>query len=656
MVIPEQDADMFSIFRTRANARQGSRIVSFGDASGLLPQIRALSETLKNVSDSELAEEAMQLRAEIQRGRAVTEPRMLTAAFAAVLESLRRVRGVQLYDVQLAAGIALCHGCIAEMQTGEGKTFAAVTAAAVLALAGRGVHVVTPNQYLAARDEEIASNVMRPLGMTSALLPEHCEASAKRLAYDADVTYGTGHEFGFDYLRDQLALRQLETVRSGTQLLSRLRQPSTPPRVTMQRSLAMAIVDEADSVLIDDAGSPLVLSSSGAREAPDVAVHQLAQQIAESLVIELHFTVDASAGAIELTDRGVEDIHRPEIQIPVAQLIRPWADYVQQALRALLLFRRDVHYVVNQGEVRIVDETTGRIFEDRAWQDGLHQAIEARERVVVTAERDAVARITRQRFYRLYSLLSGMTGTISGCDRELKEVYGLPVVNIPLRRPCARTIFPVRFFVSQASRRHAIVSEILRLRESGRPVLAGTQSIVESELLGAELRRLNIGFQILNGLQNAAEAEIIERAGHAGMVTIATNLAGRGTDICLSDETRVAGGLHVIVGECQYSGRMDRQLTGRCARQGDPGSAQMFVAADDRLLRHYGPWLATAIEREADASGEAHVDFTAQLLRIQRTAEHRLSAARIQLLKRDTARERVVGTSLGRYEDSESVR
>ncbi|MBL8815468.1 MAG: hypothetical protein JNL58_05525 [Planctomyces sp.] len=655
---------MLSIFKTRTNAGQGSRFVSYEESTRLIPHIRALSLALTTAGDSELAEEAMQLRAAIQRGRSVTDPDLLTAGFAIVIESLRRARQVQLYDVQLAAGLALCHGCIAEMQTGEGKTYAAIAAAAVLALAGRGVHVVTPNLYLAARDEEVARSVVKTIGMTSALLPEHssaplpahCSASLKRLAYDADVTYGTGHEFGFDYLRDQLTLRQLETVRSGAQLLDRLRQSSTPPRATMQRSLAVAIVDEADSVLIDDAGSPLILSSSGIREASDVPVHQLARQVAESLIAEQHFSIDTSIGMIELTEDGLLQIHRPEIPIPVALLLRPWADYVQQALRALLLFRKDVHYIVNQGEVRIVDESTGRIFEDRSWQDGLHQAIETREGVLVTAEREAVARMTRQRFYRLYSLLCGMTGTVSGCDRELKEVYGLPIVGIPLRRPCARIVFPTRFFVSGISRRQAMVSEILRHHQSGRPVLAGTQSIVESERLGDELRKQNVAFQILNGIQNATEAEIIERAGWPGMVTIATNLAGRGTDICLTNESLAAGGLHVIVGECQYSGRMDRQLIGRSARQGDPGSAQMFVAADDGLIRHYGPWLAAAIEREADEAGEAHVDFTAQLLRIQRTAEHRLSAARIQLLKRDTARDRVVLTSLGRQESSESVR
>lgn len=605
----------------------------------LIPAIREMADQLSVSSTDQICIEVDVIRRELARGRRPDEPDLTVAGLALICESLRRAAGVRLYDVQLQAVIALTRGRIAQMHTGEGKTFVAVAAAALLAMAGRGVHVITPNAYLAARDHRTAEPILAELGLTAGLLPERVDATKKRPAYDCDVTYGTGHEFGFDYLRDQLALRREQDRVPGSRVLERLQDDWDSRRITMQRGLEFAVIDEADSVLIDDAGSPLVLSISAASGAPDEGAHRIACVLAAQLSPHAHYLADPISGLIVLTPAGIQRCHAADVAIPVSQLVRPWTEYVQQALRARLMFRRDVHYVVESGQVRIVDETTGRIFEDRSWQDGLHQAIEARENLAVTAEKEPIAQITRQRFFRLYKYLCGMTGTATGCESEFAEVYRTQVQEIPLRIPSARKLLPTRYFADVRQKWAAVVHDIRTLQKSGRPVLAGTGTIADSEVLSGLLNDAGIEHQLLNGLQNAEEAEIVERAGRRGTVTIATNLAGRGTDISLSPEVREAGGLHVIVTECQISGRMDRQLIGRCARQGDPGSAQIYVSGDDALLQRHGPWLSAAIRREADHTGEAHGNFNVQLHRIQRAAERLQQTSRLQMLRRDNARD-----------------
>lgn len=620
-------------------AKAASRPFARATARQLIPHIRALADSLQSASDALLTNEVNLVRRELARGQTPGEPHVLVAGLALVTEGLRRTLGVTLYDVQLLAAIAMSRRCIVQMQTGEGKTFVALSAAFYLSLTGRGVHVITPNIYLAERDCALAARVAGSLGITVALLPERVDAVKKTPAYDADITYGTGHEFGFDYLRDQLTLRERSRQRLGDRLLFNLRQDSGASRGTMQRGLAYAIVDEADSVLIDDAGSPLVLSFGSNAPAPDESAHLTAKALAEVLKPDTDFIVEPSTGRVALTEAGVERCHANDVAIPVLHLLRPWTEYVQQALRARHLFRRGVHYVVANDEVRIVDETTGRIFEDRSWQDGLHQAIEASQNLPITAEKQAVAQITRQRFFRLYEHLSGMTGTAVGCERELSDVYSLSVEEIPLHVPSQRVTLPTRFFVSHAAKYEAIAADVVLVQQLGRAVLIGTRSISDSENLAAKLSSRNIRCQLLNGLQDAAEAEIISRAGYPGQVTIATNLAGRGTDIHLHPDVRANGGLHVIVAECQTSSRMDRQLIGRCARQGDPGSAQAYASAEDNLIAVHGPWLVAALLRETDVSGEADADFVRQLKRIQASAERQQYASRINLLRRDIARD-----------------
>jgi preprotein translocase subunit SecA len=422
-------------------------------------------------------------------------------------------------------------------------------------------------------------------------------------------------------------------------LLRQLDPASSSQRLTMQRGLIYAVVDEADSVLIDDASSPLVLSFGSNDRAPDADAHLTAKALAEQLKQGEEFLLEPSTGRIALTESGVRRCYAEDVAIPVLQLVRPWTEYVQQALRARYLFRRDVHYVVQNGEVRIVDETTGRIFEDRSWQDGLHQAIEASQNLKIVAEKYSVAQVTRQRFFRLYENLSGMTGTAVGCERELHDVYSLQVEEISLRVPCRRIVYSTRFFSQAAAKNAAVIEAAISCRNQGRAVLIGTRSISDSEILARGLESHGVPFELLNGIQNSDEAEIVSKAGQPGAITIATNLAGRGTDIELHDDVRQRGGLHVIVTECQTSGRMDRQLIGRCARQGDPGSAEILVSAEDTLVAQYGPWLANALCREADQNAEVHADFTSQLNRIQAAAERQQYAARVNMLRRDIARD-----------------
>jgi preprotein translocase subunit SecA len=627
----------------------GQRRIPFGNVASkqlaratspqLIPHIRALASSLLSASSSQLCHEINLVRREMARGETPDEPHILVAGLALTTEALRRTEGVTLYDEQLIAAMAMSRRCIAQMQTGEGKTFVALAAALYLSLTGRGVHVITPNVYLAQRDYKLAERVAKPLGITVALLPERVDAVKKTPAYDADITYGTGHEFGFDYLRDQLTLRERSRERLGDRLLLNLRQGTTSRRSTMQRGLAYAIVDEADSVLIDDAGSPLVLSFGSNDRAPDADAHLTARALAAVLQKDMEFVVEASSGRVALTEAGVTRCHAADVPIPVLQLVRPWTEYVNQALRARHLFRPGVHYVIQKDEVRIVDETTGRIFEDRSWQDGLHQAIEASQGLPITAEKHAVAQVTRQRFFRLYENLSGMTGTATGCEREFSDVYKLNVEDIPLHLPSQRVVLPTRFFVSHSAKYRAIASDVVLVQQLGRAVLIGTRSISDSETLAEKLASLNIECQLLNGLQDAAEAEIVGRAGHPRRVTIATNLAGRGTDIHLHPDVKANGGLHVIVAECQTSSRMDRQLIGRCARQGDPGSAQAYASAEDSLIAVHGPWLVEALLREADENGEIDADFAPQLRRIQATAERQQYASRVNMLHRDITRD-----------------
>jgi preprotein translocase subunit SecA len=497
------------------------------------------------------------------------------------------------------------------------------------------------NAYLAERDYEEVRPLLERLGLSIGLISDDAEPEEKRAAYACDVTYGTGYIFGFDYLRDQLTLRDRMTEKGRHRFRNVMRGESNAAS-TMQRGLAIAIVDEADSVLIDDAATPLILAGGGDQEAPDTAAHAAARSVALMMVRDEHFELDQLKNRIGITDEGHTLAHSGEHDIPQQVLIRPWIDYVETALRAEHLFRRDVHYVVKDDEVQLVDQTTGRIHSERQWNGGLHQAVQTLEGVPVKAESETIARITRQRFYQLYSGVCGMTGTAAGGERELSEMYGLRVVQIPTNKPSLRRIEPHLSFATAEAKWDAVADEVAAVIKTNRPVLVGTRTIEASELVAALLDRRGVTFRLLNGVQDCEEAEIIAAAGDCGVVTIATNMAGRGTDIRLTDAAREAGGLHVVATEHHDSTRIDRQLVGRAARQGDPGSAKFFAAADDHLIRQYDNDLAARMIRAADASGAIARDCSAEIDRLQQRVERYLFERRRDMYEQDRVQNEIL--------------
>lgn len=615
---------------------------SVRSSRALVNEIRHQTRELEVSPDSELRQRADDLRDAWFAAANAQHSANLTTAFALVVEAARRTIGIDLYDVQLLGGLALVKEHVAEMQTGEGKTFTTLLPAFACSLSGLGVHVATSNAYLAARDCRELAPVFELLGVSVGLITREMAAQTKRVAYESDITFGPGYEFGFDYLRDQVTLRTLADRPLGDGFLSRLRFDSASRRPTLQRRLAASIVDEIDNVLIDDACSPLLLSAEADRPADDVAAHVAARDLADQLQPNVDYQLDHQAGATSLTEAGLARIWACHDQFPQQLLKRPWPIYVEQALRAKELVHRDVHYVVRDGKVVIVDETTGRLFAERAWSDGLHQAVEARERVSITSEKIALARISRQRFARRYEKLCGMTGTATGSEREFREFFQLDVTSIATHLPCRREILTPRFFIQAAAKWDAIAKSVADLHTKGQPILIGTKSIQHSEYFADVLAVLQIPFRLLNGRQDADEAAIIADAGRAGAVTIATNMAGRGTDIKPDEEALRLGGLHVIVSEHHDSTRIDRQLMGRTARQGDPGSVQVFVSADDDLITRYGDWFRREMQRLPHRSGEISTNLSAPVHRIQSQAERAQYMQRRQVFYQEQQRDELL--------------
>ena len=451
------------------------------------------------------------------------------------------------------------------------------------------------------------------LGATAGLVPESADADQKRAAYACDITYATGYELGFDYLRDrlramhaprpQLGQRQRELLRGAT--------PTTAPSIQPRR--ACAIIDEIDAVLIDEACLPLVLSDAANPRSSLAATYIEAGRVCSSLRPGEDYLVDAAAKRVTLTSHCLQNIYADFSGRLRLDLQRPWAQYVEQAVAARVLHEREVDYVVRDGKILLVDEFTGRIFPDRSWQDGLHQAVEAKEGLLPSGELKTAARISRQRYFRLYKVICGMTGTATGSERELWRLYHLPVVTIPLHKPCRREALPTRFFRDAESKWRAIAQEVSEIHRTGRPVLIGSRTIENSELLARRLQAEGVPFHLLNGKQDRQEADIVAVAGHRGAVTIATNMAGRGTDIRLGPGVAELGGLHVVGVECHESQRIDRQLVGRSGRQGDPGSGRFFVSADDSLICRFGPALQHRMQRMSHDGGELRRDLTRQV-------------------------------------------
>lgn len=529
----------------------------------IVDKIEALDSQMQSLSDNELKGKTLEFKDRLQKGETLDD--ILPEAFAVVREASLRVLGMKHYRVQLIGGIVLHQGRIAEMKTGEGKTLVATLPAYLNGLSGKGVHVVTVNDYLARRDKEWMGQLYEFLGLTTGVILHDLNNDERRAAYAADIIYGTNNEFGFDYLRDNMVIYKEEKV---------------------QRELNFAIVDEVDSILIDEARTPLIISGAGEKSTD---FYKIADFFVKRLKTEEHFTIDEKAHAVMLTDEGVEEAEK-------AFGIENYADtenmelqhYVTQALKANYIMRKDKDYMVKDGEVIIVDEFTGRLMEGRRYSDGLHQAIEAKEGVKVERESKTLATITFQNYFRMYNKLSGMTGTALTEENEFREIYGLDVIVIPTHRPVQRVDEADVVYKTERGKFNAIVDEIAETHKTGQPILVGTTSIEKSEIISSLLKKKGVLHQVLNAKYHEQEAEIVTHAGEKGMVTIATNMAGRGTDIKLGEGVVELGGLKIIGTERHESRRIDNQLRGRSGRQGDSGNSRFYISLEDDLMRIFG--------------------------------------------------------------------
>ena len=624
--------------------------------------INAFEPAMEKLSDSELAGKTGEFRSRIEKGESLDT--LLPEAFAVVRETSRRVLGLRHYDVQMVGGMVLHDGKIAEMRTGEGKTLMATLPAYLNALAGRGVHVVTVNDYLASRDAEWMGRVYGFLGMTTGVNQSQMSHDAKQTAYAADITYGTNNEYGFDYLRDNMVYQMPEKV---------------------QRPLFFGIIDEVDSILIDEARTPLIISGQSEE---NVALYQQVNLVPPRLTRQEKedspgdYSVDEKSRQVLLSEEGHEKVEAVLSEmglLPVGGSLYDASNimlmhHVYAALRAHALFFRDQHYVVQNNEVVIVDEFTGRLMTGRRWSEGLHQAVEAKEGVAIQKENQTLASITFQNYFRMYQKLSGMTGTADTEAYEFQQIYGLETVVIPTHHPMIRKDEHDQVFRSGRERDQAVINEIRACHDRGQPVLVGTTSIEANELLAAELKTAGLPHNVLNAKQHAREAEVIAQAGLPGGITIATNMAGRGTDIVLGgsiqkeldaiqhdealpdtekgihrdalksewaarhEQVLAAGGLHIIGTERHESRRVDNQLRGRSGRQGDPGSSRFFLSLEDPLLRIFASDRVSAImNRLKMPEGEAieHPWVTRAIENAQRKVEQRNFDIRKQLLEYD---------------------
>jgi len=529
----------------------------------IVEQVNALEPEFEKLNTDSLAAKTGEFRERLRRGETLDS--LLPEAYALVREGAKRTLGQRHFDVQVLGAIVLHQGRIAEMKTGEGKTLVATMPAYLNALPGQGVHVVTVNDYLARRDSEWMGQIYKLLGLEVGLIVHGLEPAQRRQAYLADITYGTNNEFGFDYLRDNMVLYKEHLV---------------------QRPLNYAIIDEVDSILIDEARTPLIIS--GAVE-QDTSQYYRYARLVPRLRPEDDYTVDEKARTVTLTEAGVAKVEKAlNIENLYDHVNMEISHHINQALRAHVLMKRDRDYVVKDGQVIIVDEFTGRLMFGRRYSNGLHQAIEAKENVRIERESQTLASITLQNYFRMYRKLAGMTGTAKTEEEEIRKIYGMDVVVIPTNKPMIRQDLPDVVYRTEAGKFKAVVEEIVRRHRTGQPVLVGTISIEKSELLSAMLKRRGIPHNVLNAKHHEREAEIVAQAGQKGAVTIATNMAGRGTDIVLGPGVPELGGLHIIGTERHEARRIDNQLRGRAGRQGDPGSSQFFISLEDDLMRLFG--------------------------------------------------------------------
>lgn len=532
-------------------------------ADKIADAIIALEPHMQGLTDEQLKNKTLEFKERIEKGETLDD--LLVEAFAVVREASTRVLGMTPYKVQIIGGIALHGGNIAEMKTGEGKTLTSTMPAYLNALDGKGVHIITVNEYLASRDAREMGELYRWLGLTVGLNLTGMTSEEKKLQYACDITYSTNNELGFDYLRDHMVLYAKQMV---------------------QRKLNYAIVDEVDSILIDEARTPLIISG-GQKRTANLYVH--ADHFVKTLKDEEDYNIDIKTKNVQLNEGGIEKAERAFridnlYDIKHAVLLH----HINNALKANYIMARDVDYVVQEDEIVIVDQFTGRLMKGRAYSEGLHQAIQAKEGVSIKQETSTLATITFQNLFRLYSKLSGMTGTAKTEEEEFRNIYNMMVVEIPTNRPIARFDAPDLVYKDMNAKFNAVVEDVIERHKKGQPVLLGTVAVETSEYISQLLKRKGIPHNVLNAKNHEREAEIIMDAGKQGAVTIATNMAGRGTDIKLTDEVKELGGLAVIGTERHESRRIDNQLRGRSGRQGDPGYTRFYLSFQDELMRRFG--------------------------------------------------------------------
>lgn len=604
----------------------------------LVRRITRLKRSLEDLTDDQLTKKSLSLKFEARGGTPLES--LLIEAYALVRESARRTIAMEHYDVQLLGGIAMFHRSIAVMQTGEGKTLTATLPMYLNALGGRGAHLATANDYLAARDAELMQPVYQRLGLTVGIITNEHNRRHRRDAYHCDVTYTTAKEIGFDFLRDRLIKRQMEFA-GVSQIPSMVNEKTDSDLQVVQRELNYILVDEADSILIDEARTPLIVSSTPDQVAQAaIALYKWSAEVSPDFELDHHYRIDPDSNQVTLTAQGrrrVRVLPQPDLlqQTPIMDIY----DQLEQAIYVNENYVSDRHYVIRDEEIVIVDEFTGRLAEGRKWRSGIHQAIEAREHLKVSVETGESARITLQDLFLKYESLSGMTGTAAKSESELESIYEVSVINVPTNRPPQRVQQPTRVFASDEEKWNAIADEVQAMHATGRPVLIGTRSIDKSEVLSKILISRGVKHEVLNARHLQREAEIVAAAGEVGRVTVATNMAGRGTDIKLAHDALLVGGLHVICSELHESARIDRQLIGRCGRQGDPGSFRQYLSLEDDILDNgLSEKMAQRIRRHI-ASAHGLDRLAPSFHKAQANIQHRHFKSRKMLLFHESRRQ-----------------
>jgi preprotein translocase subunit SecA len=579
----------------------------------IVEKITSFEPGYKKLSDEEIKAKTTEFREKVASGQTLDS--ILPEAFAVCREASRRVLGQRHYDVQLMGGIILHQGKISEMKTGEGKTLTATLSSYLHSLSGNGAHVITVNDYLAKRDAEWMGQIYNFLGVSVGVIVNDLDDEERKKAYACDITYGTNNEFGFDYLRDNM---------------------KTNPESLVQRGHNFAIVDEVDSILIDEARTPLIIS--GPAET-NIKIYSQVNAVIPGIQKDVDYTVEEKSNTVSLTEDGISKMEK---RLNVSNLYDPenveWLHHTQLAVRAHILFKKDVHYVVRDKQILIVDEFTGRLMPGRRYSDGLHGALEAKEHLPVQQESQTLASITFQNYFRMYKTLSGMTGTADTEAVEFNKIYGLDVVVLPTNKNIIRDDQEDVIYLTAKEKFLAIADEIVQAREKGQPVLVGTVSVERSELLSHLLKKRNIDHEILNAKNHSREASIIANAGTLNHITIATNMAGRGTDIVLGDGVKEVGGLYVVATERHESRRIDNQLRGRAGRQGDPGKSKFFLSLEDDLMRIFASdFVSTMMNKLGMKEGESIISpmLTRAIERAQKRVEEQNFSSRKNLLEYD---------------------